>query len=159
MTITQSERLDMISRIEGLPGEVEQAISGLSDAQLDTAYRENGWTLRQVVHHLADSHLNAFTRMKLILTEDRPALKTYNQDKWASLADSREPVQTSLALLSALHSRWAALMRAVAESDWQRTGQHPEAGEVSLERLLTIYSGHGTKHIGHIRGLREQKGW
>ncbi len=150
----------MIDAIAALPDQIEAAVKGLNDAQLDTPYREGGWTVRQVVHHLADSHMNSFVRMKLILTEDKPALKPYNQDAWAIQADVRSiPVATSLAILRGLHARWVALLRALPESAWDRKGFHPERGDVTLQSMLVTYSGHGAKHVEHILGLRRAKQW
>lgn len=157
--MTPDERTNALAKIRDLPDAVEGAVRGLDDRQLDTPYREGGWTVRQVVHHLADSHLNAFIRMKLLLTEDRPTLKPYDQDDWAGLVDSRLPVAPSLAILRGLHERWAALIGSLPESAWSRTGYHPERGDISMDDLLGIYAGHGEKHVEQIRGLRRARGW
>ncbi len=158
--LTAAERLEKIARIEALPSILEQAVKGLTDSQLDTPYREGGWTVRQVVHHLADSHMNAFVRAKLIITEDNPVLKPYNQDDWATTVDGRTlPLQSSLSILRGLHERWVTLLKSLPENAWSRTGQHPELGAVTLERQLMIYSGHGDKHVGQITGLRAAKHW
>ncbi len=150
----------MIDAIAALPDQVEAAVKGLNDAQLDTRYREGGWTVRQVVHHLADSHMNAFVRMKLILTEDHPTLKPYNQDDWAVQADVRGvPIASSLAIVRGLHVRWTLLLRAIPEKEWSRTGMHPERGDVTLQSMLQTYSGHGAKHVEHILGLRRANKW
>ncbi len=156
---TQQERNEMITKIQSLSAELEVAIQGLNDAQLDTPYRDGGWTVRQVVHHLADSHINAFVRMKLILTENNPPLKAYNQDAWAVTADAKLPLASSLTILRGLHERWTVLLQAVQEHEWIKTAIHPERGAVTLESQLVIYSNHGKKHIGHIMGLRNTKGW
>jgi hypothetical protein len=149
-----------IGRIRALPSALEEAVRGLNDKQLDTPYREGGWTVRQVVHHLADAHMNAFVRMKLILTEERPAIKPYDQNAWAALPDSTAmPIGVSMEILKGLHDRWALLLDRVQEDEWTRTAVHPERGEVTLEGQLTVYAGHGDKHIGHIMGLRRAKGW
>ena len=152
-------RQQMIRNIEALPARVEEAVRGLSDAQLDTPYREGGWTVRQVVHHLADSHMNALVRTKLILTEQRPTLKTYDQNAWSGLPDAKLPVAPSLAILHGLHERWAALLKSLAETDWERTALHPEAGEMTPDKLISMYSRHGENHLSQIRSLREAKGW
>ena len=158
--MTSQERNEKIAKIRSLPSSVRTAIVGLDDRQLDTPYRDGGWTVRQVVHHLADSHMNAFVRTKLILTEDRPPLKGYNQDEWARLMDTRTlPVASSLSILSGLHERWVALFESVSEAQWSRTGQHSESGEVTLESLLNTYSRHGEKHVGQITGLRTARKW
>jgi hypothetical protein len=158
--MTPSDRKGHIEKIRALPALLESAVKGLSDAQLDTPYREGGWTVRQVVHHLADSHMNAFVRMKLILTEEHPALKPYDQDRWAALVDGAKlPVQSSLAIVRGLHERWVALMESTPESAWLRAGHHPERGDITLEKTLTIYSGHGEKHVQQIAGLRAARGW
>jgi hypothetical protein len=156
----QRERREKIDAIRNLPDMITEAVKGLNDAQLDTPYRAGGWTVRQVVHHLADSHMNAFIRMKLILTEEHPVLKPYNQDAWAVLADTqRLPLSSSLAILRGLHERWVTLLETMPETSWQKSGAHPEIGDVTLERILTIYSGHGAKHVGHVMDLRRAKGW
>ena len=158
--LTPTERRQKIDGIRRLPAALETAVKGLNDRQLDTPYRPGGWTIRQVVHHLADSHVNAFVRMKLILTEEKPRLKPYNQDAWANLPDANAmPVQSSLAILKGLHERWCTLLESVPEEAWSRTAIHPERGEVLLEGQLITYASHGEKHVGHITGLRSAKGW
>ncbi len=150
----------MIDAIAALPDQIEAAVKGLSDAQLDTPYREGGWTVRQVVHHLADSHMNAFIRMKLLLTEDKPTLKPYNQDVWATQADVRAvPIASSLSILRGLHARWTLLLRQVPDAGWSRKGIHPERGEVTMQSMLQTYSGHGAKHVEQILGLRRARTW
>jgi hypothetical protein len=150
----------LIDEIAALPDKLEAAVAGLTDAQLDTRYREGGWTVRQVVHHVADSHIHSFIRMKFILTEDNPTLKPYNQDVWAVQADvNGMPVSHSLQIIRGLHARWAVLLRAVPASSWGRTAFHPERGTVRLEDLVKIYAGHGEKHVAQITGLRTAKGW
>ena len=158
--MSATERREKIDLIKKLPGEIEEAVKGLSDSQLDTPYRQGGWTVRQVVHHLADSHMNAFIRVKLILTEEKPTLKPYNQNEWAKLVDARSvSVASSLALLRGLHERWASLLESLPEQAFGRTALHPERGEVTLESQLVTYANHGVKHVGHIAALRAAKGW
>jgi hypothetical protein len=158
--LTADERREKIARIEALPAKLEAAVRGLTDSQLDTPYREGGWRVRQVVHHLADSHMNAFIRAKLIITENNPTFKPYNQDDWAMTADAGTlPLQSSLSIIRGLHERWVALLRSLPEDAWSRTAQHPESGPMTLERLLSIYSAHGEKHVRQITGLRDAKGW
>ena len=157
--MTVMDRTQNINAIRALPDVLEGSIRGLSDAQLDTPYRQGGWTIRQVVHHLADSHINAFVRMKLILTEENPALKPYDQDDWARLVDSRLPPASSLAIIRGLHERWAVLLSAVPETSWGRKGLHPERGVVTLESMLETYARHGEKHVEQIMGLRRAKSW
>lgn len=154
------ERLNHIAAIERLPAEAEAVVAGLDDSALDTPYREGGWSPRQVIHHLADSHMNAFIRMRLIVTEDHPAIKPYDQDAWAVLSDTMTmPVAPSLSILSGLHARWACLLRSLPEDAFSRTAFHPEHGDVTLDRLVAIYGKHGMTHCQQIRGLRERMGW
>jgi len=158
--MTQAERKQKIDALRRLPDQLEAAVAGLNDAQLDTPYRAGGWTVRQVVHHIADSHLNAFIRAKLILTEDHPTLKPYDQDRWAALVDSTKlPVKSSLAMVRGLHERWVALLESLPEPAWTRSAHHPESGDMTLERVLNIYSGHGDKHVGTILALRASNKW
>ena len=139
---------------------ITQAVAGLDDAQLDTPYREGGWTIRQVVHHVADSHANSYIRFKLALTEDWPIIKPYDEASWAELVDSRSlPVSTSLDLLTALHARWVALLRTLKAEDWERTLNHPEAGVMSLDLMLGLYAWHCEHHVAHITALRSRMGW
>jgi len=155
-----AERRGYIERLEAAPARLIEAVRGLSEAQLDTPYRPDGWTVRQVVHHLPDSHLNSYIRFRLALTEDAPTIKPYDQQRWAELPDSRTaPVRVSLELLDALHRRWAHLLRAMAPADFARTFVHPELGPVSLDRNLALYAWHGDHHLAHITCLRERMGW
>jgi len=143
---------ELISKIEALPGLVRAAVSGATDEHLARPYRAGGWNARQVVHHLADSHMNSFIRCRLIATEDNPPLKPYDQDTWATLADSlTSPLEPSLAILTGLHARWAAFFRGLPEEAWSRTGFHPDNGPMSLEQILELYTAHGERHLGHIR--------
>lgn len=158
--VDQNKRREGIDKIRALPKMLETAVRGLTDQQLDTPYREGGWTIRQVVHHLADSHMNAFVRMKLILTEKNPTLKPYQQDDWARLPDTTAvPIDASLAIIRGLHQRWAVLLDQVPDGSWGRTAYHPERGQVTLESQFFTYAGHGEKHVGHIMQLRTSKGW
>ncbi len=150
------ERRRHIERLRQLPGQLAEVLRELSDTDVDTPYRPGGWTIRQVVHHLADAHMNGYVRMKLILTEDAPTLKAYDQNEWAKLPDvAVTPVASSLELLYALHDRWCILLERVDEAGWKRTGIHGERGLLTLEDLLRIYTEHGEKHLGHLRGMRE----
>lgn len=156
----RQDRSTKIQKIRELPDKLEEAVKGLNNAQLDTPYREGGWTVRQVVHHLADSHMNAFLRIKWMLTEKHPIMKTYDQDVWAASPEYSLPLEQSLALIRGLHDRWTVLLESVSENDWtNKTANHPERGTVTLDSMLAIYSGHGEKHCGHIWGLRKKKNW
>jgi hypothetical protein len=135
-------------------------VKGLSDEQLDTPYRPDGWTVRQVVHHVADSHVNSYCRFKLALTEDNPSIKGYDENLWAQLTDGRGgPVEVSLRLLECLHSRWVALLRSLGEAEWKRTFHHSELGPVRLDQNAGLYAWHGRHHTAHITGLRDRMGW
>jgi uncharacterized damage-inducible protein DinB len=151
----------LIAEIAAAPGAMRSAVAGLSRDQLETRYRPGGWTVKQVVHHMPDSHLNAYTRFKLALTEDEPTIKTYNEAKWAELPDSqRVPVEVSLDLLDSLHQRWVPLLRAMEVTDFQRGLRHPEHGRVlTLEQMLGLYAWHSRHHVAHITSLREREGW
>ncbi len=158
--LSGEDRVRMIGEIAAAPVLFRAAISGLSNAQLDTPYREGGWTVRQVVHHIPDSHMNAYVRFKLALTETDPVIKPYAEGAWANLNDTFEtPCETSLALLELLHQRWVILLRGIAESDWTRNFRHPEMGSVSLNRALAIYVWHGKHHTAHVMELRKRKNW
>lgn len=157
---TPTERSAKIRLIGELPGALESAVKGLNDAQLDTPYRDGGWTVRQVVHHIADSHMNAFLRMKWMLTEKTPLIKTYDQDVWATTREYALPLEPSLKLIRGLHARWTAMLDSVSEKEWtERTADHPERGIVTLDAMLDIYAAHGEKHCGHILGLRKKMQW
>ena len=150
----------LIDQIEEAPRRLRAAIDGLSAAQLDTPYRDGGWTVRQVVHHVPDSHLNAYVRFKLALTEDTPRIKPYEESRWALLADARLDPPVSLALLDALHERWLVILRAMTPDDFERRSyDHPEMGVVSLRTALGIYAWHGRHHVANITRLRERMGW
>ncbi len=150
----------MIDQIAAAPVRMREAIARLSPAQLDTPYREGGWTVRQVVHHVPDSHLNSYIRFKLALTEDVPTIKPYDEARWAELSDTHStPIKTSLAMLDALHDRWVRLLRSMSETDFQRQLRHPELGTMTLDTLLALYSWHGRHHVAHITSLRQRRGW
>lgn len=158
--LTQAQRKERIDRIGALPATLESAVAGMNEGQLDTPYRKGGWTVRQVVHHLADSHMNAFIRTKLILTEDHPTLKPYLQEKWAELPDTAHaPIGESLTILSGLHRRWLALLEQVRDDQWGRTAFHPESGEMTLESILETYARHGDNHVKQITDLRASRRW
>ena len=160
-SLTPAERKRLIAQIAAAPAIFRAAVAGLTPKQLDTPYRPGGWTVRQVVHHVPDSHLNAYIRCKLALTEDQPAIKPYDQERWAALADSEDtPIEISLALLEALHQRWVALLRALSPEDFSRLMIHPEHdAPLSVDKLVALYVWHGAHHAGHITGLRERMGW
>ncbi|HYJ80818.1 MAG TPA: bacillithiol transferase BstA [Longimicrobiaceae bacterium] len=158
--VTPERRAEWLRQVEEAPARLRAAVDGLSDEQLDTPYRDGGWTVRQVLHHLPDSHLNAYVRIKLGLTEEVPAIKTYEEGRWAELPDSRDtPPEVSLVLLEALHARWMVLLRALGQAEWARTFRHPEWGEMSLGKALAQYAWHGRHHVAHVTRLRERMGW
>lgn len=148
-----------IQTLRDLPKKLRNAVSGLSDAQLDTPYRDGGWTVRQVVHHLADSHANSFIRFKLALTEEWPAIIAYDENAWANLADSKIPVDVSLDFIEALHSRWASLLETLTEEEFKKGYVHPKSGRQDLALALAIYAWHCNHHTAHITALRTRKGW
>lgn len=153
-------RQPAIQDIANAPARLREAVRGLDAAQLDTPYRPEGWTVRQVVHHVADSHINSYVRFRLALTEDSPLIKPYDQVAWAALPDARTaPVDLSLALLDGLHSRWAALLGTLTDAEFARTFRHPEIGTVRLDTNLALYAWHGRHHTAHITGLRQRSGW
>ena len=160
-TNSEAERQRLMGEIEAAPGRLRAALAGLSQAQLDTPYREGGWTLRQVAHHVPDSHMNAYIRCKWALTEENPTIKAYEQERWAELGDTRgTPVETSLALLESLHQRWVVLLRGLKPEEWQRTFIHPETGKaMSLDMVLAMYAWHGAHHAAHVTGLRKKMKW
>lgn len=158
--ITNADRMRWVQQITMLPTELQAAVSGLSAAQLDTPYRPGGWTVRQTVHHVGDSHLNALARFKLALTEDTPTIKPYAEARWAELADYALPVEVSLRFIAALHARWAHLLRHTSDGDFDRTLYHPEAEQtMTLNWALGQYAWHGRHHVAHITRLREREGW
>ena len=158
--LTPEKRRLWTQQVADTPRQLRDAVAGLSAEQLDTPYRDGGWTVRQVVHHVPDSHLNAFTRFRLALTESEPTIKPYDQDAWAQLADSRQaPIEPSLALLEGLHARWVYLLESLADNDFSRRFFHPELGVVTLCEVFSMYAWHGRHHTTHITNLRKRKGW
>lgn len=157
---TASQLKQLIDDIEQTPANVRRAIQGLSDKQLDTPYRPEGWTVRQVVHHMPDSHVNAYVRLKLALTEEEPTIRPYMEDRWAELPEAKSaPVELSLTFLEALHRRWVTVLRNLKQQDFQRTFRHPDLGVISLEKNTALYSWHGRHHVAHVTSLRERMGW
>jgi uncharacterized damage-inducible protein DinB len=158
--ITPALRQTAIEEIANAPAKVRSAVAGLTDSQLETPYREGGWTVRQVVHHIADSHLNAYIRLRLALTETAPTIKPYQEADWAKLEDAQHaPIEISLKLLEPLHDRWVRLLRTVTPEQYARPLRHPESGLKNVEWLLFLYAWHGRHHTAHITELRKQKGW
>ncbi|HEY0795799.1 MAG TPA: bacillithiol transferase BstA [Acidisarcina sp.] len=157
--ISPLELQKAIAAIAALPENLRSAVVGLTDEQLDTPYRDGGWSVRTLVHHVADSHLNMFIRFKLALTEDWPTIRPYEQDAWAVLADSKLPVEVSLALIESLHRRWVALMEAMTDIDWKRGFVHPETGRFTLPQAVMLYDWHGRHHTAHVTELRNRMGW
>ncbi len=149
----------LIDEIAATPAKLRAAVDGLSEDQLGMPYRPDGWTPRQVVHHVFDSHVNSYIRMKLALTEDNPAIKAYDQALWAELPDSKEPVEVSLVLVEAIHRRWVVLLRSLTEQQMALTFQHPEWGSVRLDQNIALYAWHGRHHVAHITSLRDRMGW
>ena len=157
--VTADRRNEWIDTIAAAPSRYRDAVRGLSDEQLDTPYRPEGWSVRQVVHHVADSHMNSFIRFRLALTEEEPTIKPYDEAKWALLADAAAPVEVSLSLIDNLHHRWVVMLKALSEGDFARTLRHPENGVMNLDTLLALYSWHSRHHEAHITGLRDRLGW
>lgn len=153
---SRSEQIDILRQ---LPERLRAAVAGLNDTQLDTPYRDGGWTLRQLVHHVADSHANAYIRVKLALTESSPAITAYDEAEWAKLLDSRLPVEVSLAFTAAVHARLVALLESMSDADYEKTFRHPERGAVTLANNLALYAWHSRHHTAHITRLRERMGW
>lgn len=153
-------RATAIDAIAAAPARLREAVRGLTDAQIETPYRPDGWTVRQVVHHVPDSHLNAYCRFKLALTENEPTIKPYEENLWAELADTKVvPIATSLTLLEAVHERWVALLRAMTPADFGRQLVHPESGRQSLDQMLALYAWHSGHHVAHVTSLRKRMGW
>ena len=153
------ERRAAIMQMAQTPHALRAVVAGLIDEQLDTPYRPAGWTVRQLVHHLADAHMNGYMRFKLALTEDAPTIKPYDQERWAELQDSHLPIEVSLVLMASLHSRWNALLQTIRPDDFSRTLNHPEHGVLTLDEILKLYAWHGRHHVAHISALRERNGW
>jgi uncharacterized damage-inducible protein DinB len=159
-SVTPQQREQYISEIAAAPAKLRAAVAGLTAQQLDTPYRDGGWTVRQVVHHVPESHMNAYIRFKLALTEHEPTIKPYEESAWAKLPDVADtPIETSLALLDALHDRWVRVLRGIDEAAWQRTFRHPDIGIVRLDRNAALYAWHGKHHTAHITSLRETMKW
>jgi DinB superfamily len=157
--VSDAQRSSYIDAVAKTPARLREAVAGLNPAQLDEPYRPEGWTVRQVVHHLPDSHMNAFIRFKLALTEDVPTIKPYDEARWAELPDARAEIEPSLNLLENLHKRWDVLLRGMASGDFARKFNHPEAGTMTLDDYLQVYAWHGRHHVAHITSLREREGW
>ena len=158
--VSPAARAERIQTIAELPQRLRDAAAGLSEEQLDTRYRPEGWTVRQTVHHVADSHSNSLTRFKLALTEDEtPTIKPYWEDRWADLGDSKLPIEVSLKMVDAIHTRWVALLESMSEDAFKREFIHPETGNWPLEGALALYAWHSKHHTAHITGLRERRGW
>lgn len=159
-SVSPGELSSMIAAIAVVPAQARDAVAGLNAAQLDTPYRDGGWTPRQMIHHVADSHINSYIRFRFALTEDAPTIKPYAEDRWAELADAKAgPVETSLAILDGLHARWTTLLRSFGEAEWARTFVHPENGVMRLDLAVALYAWHGNHHITQIRRLRERMNW
>ena len=158
--ITTSHVNEWISAIEALPADLRKSMAGLTEQQLDTPYRNGGWTVRQLVHHLADSHMNSYMRFRLALTENTPRITLYDEKRWAELSDAKSASpELSLRLLESLHARWTLLLRSLTPADWKRCFVHPKLGEVPLDRMVGLYAWHGRHHIAHITSLRDRQGW
>lgn len=159
-TLSDAERGREIARLATLPAALRRAVEGLDDAQLDTPYRDGGWSVRQVVHHVPDSHMNGYIRCKLALTEREPTIRPYDQDAWAALEVGRRgPLEPSLELLDLLHRRWVALLESMGPGEFARRFRHPESGVHTLDTLIQNYAWHGEHHVAHITSLRERRGW
>lgn len=158
-SITGEQRQNWINESAALPSELLQQAGGLTKEQLDTPYRDGGWTVRQLVHHVADSHMNSYIRCKLALTEEQPTIKPYDEKKWAETPDSLAACEMSIALVDALHRRWTVLWKSLRPDEWTREYRHPERGLMNLETTLALYAWHGKHHVAHIRELRKRMGW
>ena len=157
--LSPSDRPNAVREIAETPADLRAAVLGLTDSELDTPYRPDGWTVRQVVHHLPDSHMNSYVRLKLALSEEVPTIRTYDEAAWAELLDAAAPIEGSLALLDHLHARWVYLWERLSVSDWNRRLRHPDFGEMGVDELLAFYAWHGKHHIAHIKRLRDREGW
>jgi len=158
--VSESELHKLIDNIEQTPSNLRAAVKDLSDKQLDTPYRPEGWTVRQVVHHMPDSHVNAYVRLKLALTEDAPTIRPYMEDRWAELREAKTaPFDLSLTFLETLHKRWVVVLRDLKAPDYTRTFVHPDLGAMTLEKQTALYSWHGLHHVAHITSLRQRMGW
>jgi uncharacterized damage-inducible protein DinB len=158
--VSADDRARFITEIAEAPLKLREAVKGLDDAQLNTPYRPGGWTIRQLVHHVPDSHMNSYVRFRWTLTEEQPTVKPYLEDRWAELPDARTaPVEVSLRLLESLHSRWLGLLRSLTEEDWKRTFRHPDLGLISLDKNAALYAWHGRHHVAHVTALRQRMNW
>lgn len=158
--LTEDQKRAFLDDIAQTPANLRTVVRGLVPAQLDTPDRPGGWTVRQVVHHVPDSHLNSYVRFKLALTEEEPTIKPYAEDRWAELADTKAtPLEVSLTLLDSLHDRWMRLLRSMTPEQWKRSFRHPDLGPMTLEKTLALYAWHGRHHVAHITALREREGW
>ena len=157
--VTSELRKSFVKTIEDLPNNLENAVADLSDEQLNTPYRPEGWTVRQTIHHVADSHLNAYIRFKLALTEDAPTIRPYYEDRWAELADSQMPIDVSMKIVEGVHSRWTNFLNAMSDEDFKKLLIHPESGTWTLEKMLGLYDWHSKHHTAHIMNLRERENW
>ena len=159
-TAGPERRTEFIQTIADLPTKIAAAVNGLNEQQLDTPYRPDGWTVRQTVHHVADSHINSYVRFKLALTESEPpTIVPYYEDRWAELADSKLPIEVSLAIIDGVHQRWATLLDSMTDTDFNKIFKHPETGDWTLESALAMYAWHSRHHAAHITRLREREGW
>jgi hypothetical protein len=157
--LTDTAFADAIVALAALPAQLRSTVAGLSASQLDTPYRPDGWTVRQVVHHVADSHMNAYLRVKSALTEEDPTIRPYDEKRWAEQVDSARPIDGSLAILDGVHDRWVALVRDLPPAARARTFQHPESGAWRVDQAIALYAWHGAHHQAHVNGLRERSGW
>src|SRR5580704_16283375 len=159
-TLSSGDRVRLIGEVADAPANLRAAVKGLTNAQLDAPYRPGGWTVRQVTHHVPDSHMNAFFRFKLALTEDEPTIKPYAEERWAQLADTKNtPIEVSLTMLDSLHDRWVRLLRSLDDDAWKRSFRHPDMGPMTLEKALAMYAWHGKHHVAHVTALRARKAW
>jgi hypothetical protein len=159
-SVSDAQRRELIQQIAEAPARLRTAVQGMADGQLDTPYREGGWTVRQVAHHLPDSHMNAYIRIKLALTENEPTIKPYEEKLWAELVDGRTmPIEPSLQILESLHKRWVLLLRSLAPSDFSRTFRHPQSGVRNVDWILQLYAWHGRHHVAHITSLKKKMKW
>lgn len=157
---TPEQQQQNLTDIEHTPASLRAALRGLSDKQLESPYREGGWTLRQLAHHVPDSHMNSYIRCKLALTEDEPTIKPYMENLWAELPEAKHaPIEMSLALLDSLHQRWMLMLHKLSDADWKRTFRHPQLGPMSLEKNIALYAWHGRHHVAHVTSFREKMGW
>ena len=157
--LSQGDREIFIANIQATPKHLRAAVAGLSKDQFQTPYRPGGWTVLQTVHHIADSHMNAYIRFKLALTEEAPTVKPYDEALWAKLADSDAPPEVSLSLMDNIHERWVRMLHAMTSADFGRKLTHPERGQMDLDQMLCLYDWHGRHHVAHITSLRQRNGW